>query len=556
LRRGLLLSLQLSEMGLPYTLCLNMTDEARDRGIVIDVSALSQELGVPVVETVATTKMGLDETRHRTLTFSGQPREVSVDYPEPLRLALEELIPLLPETSISTTALGLMLLAVDSSIMSRLENAVDSATLAVIQGIIGRTKQQFNRSLNVEITRARMVAASRLLAMVSRQRETPLTSLAQWLGRATVHPLGGLAFVAVVLTGMYYFVGVFGAGTLVDFLESTIFGAYLVPWITNAVQTLLPWQLLKDLLVGEFGLLSMALSYSIAIVLPIVGTYFLAFGLLEDSGYLPRLSVMMNRVFKAMGLNGKAVLPMVLGLGCDTMATMTTRILDSRKERIVVTLLLALGVPCSAQLGVILAMLQGISLGASFIWLGVILVTIFAVGYLAALILPGQSSDFLLELPPLRRPQLGNILVKTLARLEWYLREAVPLFFLGTFILFIIDRLEILTWIEEVSAPVVQVLLGLPKEATAAFIMGFLRRDYGAAGLFILARDGQLDVVQTLISLVVITLFMPCIANLFMIVKEHGWKVTVGISAFVLPFALLVGGALNWVLRALPWALP
>ena len=102
----------------------------------------------------------------------------------------------------------------------------------------------------------------------------------------------------------------------------------------------------------------------------------------------------------------------------------------------------------------------------------------------------------------------------------------------------------------------VQVLLGLPKEATAAFIMGFLRRDYGAAGLFILARDGQLDVVQTLVSLVVITLFMPCIANLFMIMKEHGWKVTVWISAFVLPFALLVGGALNWVLRALPWALP
>jgi len=563
LRRGLLLSLQLTEMGLPYVLCLNMADEARDRGITIDKRALSEELGVPVVETIATQKIGLDEARRRTLDGNSQPRQVSITYPEPIRKAVEELIPLLPvpegslcKASISHKSLALMLLAGDPTLSAWLDTAVNAATGKLIKSIVDRTRRAFTRSVNVEITQARMRTVTHLLDQVLQQRETRLTSLGRWLGRAAVHPVGGFAFVAAILAGMYYFVGIFGAGTLVDWLEEGLFGSYIVPGLTRVVETIFPWQLIRDLLVGEFGLFSMALSYSIAIVLPIVGTFFIAFGLLEDSGYLPRLSVMMNRIFRAMGLNGKAVLPMVLGLGCVTMATMTTRILDSRKERLIVTLLLALAVPCSAQLGVILAMLQGISLGAAAIWLGVVVGTIIVVGYLSAKVLPGQSSDFLLEMPPLRRPMMGNIVVKTLARLEWYLREAVPLFFLGTFLLFVMDRLAILVWIENATSPLIQTFLGLPREATAAFIMGFLRRDYGAAGLFLLAREGQLDTVQTLVSLVVITLFMPCIANFFMIIKEQGWRVALGIAAFILPFAILVGGAVNWSLRLLKGVFP
>lgn len=571
LRRGLLLSLQLAEMELPYVLCLNMTDEARERGITIDSKALAKELGVPVVETIATQKVGLEEARRLVLDDSGQPRQVPITYPEPIQKAVEEIVPLLPvpkdskeslsgrslrKTSISRKSLALMLLTGDTTLTAWLDTAVDPATGEVIRDVIDRTQRAFARSVNVEITQARMRAASRLMDEVLQHRATHLTSLARWLSRATIHPVGGFVFVSAVLAGMYYFVGVFGAGTLVDWLEEGLFGSYIVPGLTRVVEAVLPWQLLRDLLVGEFGLFSMALSYSIAIVLPIVGTFFIAFGLLEDSGYLPRLSVMMNRVFKAMGLNGKAVLPMVLGLGCVTMATMTTRILDSRKERLIVILLLALGVPCSAQLGVILAMLGGVSLGAAGIWLVVIVGTIFLVGYFSAKVLPGQTSDFLLEMPPLRKPLLGNILIKTVARLEWYLREAVPLFFLGTFVLFVMDRLAVLVWIENATGPIIQTFLGLPREATVAFIMGFLRRDYGAAGLFLLAREGQLDTIQTLVSLVVITLFMPCIANFFMIIKEQGWRVALGMAAFILPFALLLGGILNWTLRLVNVAFP
>ena len=338
---------------------------------------------------------------------------------------------------------------------------------------------------------------------------------------------------------------------MVGLMEEVLFGTYINPLAIKLVEFLIPIPLLQELLVGEYGLITMALTYALALIFPIVGTFFLVFGILEDSGYLPRLAVMVNKVFKVMGLNGKAVLPMVLGLGCDTMATLTTRILDSKKERLIVILLLALGVPCSAQLGVILGMLAGVSLKAAILWASTIVGVILMVGFLAAQILPGKGSDFVLELPPLRIPQLSNILIKTAAHIEWYLREPVPLFLLGTLILFILDQFALLGVIESWASPVVVGFLDLPIKATESFIVGFLRRDYGAAGLYTLFEAGQLDPIQVVVSLVTITLFVPCIANFFIIIKEKGWKIALAVVCFIFPFAFLVGGALNWILR---WA--
>jgi ferrous iron transport protein B len=295
----------------------------------------------------------------------------------------------------------------------------------------------------------------------------------------------------------------------------------------------------------------MALSYAIALILPVVGTFFLVFGVLEDSGYLPRLAVMMNRGFSAMGLNGKAVLPMVLGLGCDTMATLTTRVLETKKERVIVTLLLALGVPCSAQLGVILGITSQIGTVAILWWVGTILLVLFLVGWLSSLLLPGRRSDFILELPPLRMPRLKNILLKTVARIEWYLKEAVPLFFLGTFILFLLDRTGALTPVTWAAAPIVTDWLALPEEATPAFLIGFLRRDYGAAGLSDLWRQGLLSPRQAVVALVTITLFVPCVANFFIMIKERGLRTGVLMFLFIFPFAFLVGGLVNIVMNVL-----
>jgi ferrous iron transport protein B len=251
-----------------------------------------------------------------------------------------------------------------------------------------------------------------------------------------------------------------------------------------------------------------------------------------------------------MGLNGKAVLPMILGLGCDTMATMTTRILETRKDKIIVTLLLALGVPCSAQLAVIFGMLAGFPAWIFISWALIIFGVILLVGFLAGKLVSGECASFILELPPLRWPQMKNILIKTLSRIEWYLQEAVPLFILGTLILFTLDKSGAMTSLEYWARPLVVNWLGLPVESTSSFIIGFLRRDYGAAGFFALAKKGLLTHHQVLVALVTITLFVPCIANFFVIIKERGWKTALAIVGVVVFIALLVGGMLNWVLKA------
>ncbi|MCX7914939.1 MAG: ferrous iron transport protein B, partial [Verrucomicrobiae bacterium] len=308
-------------------------------------------------------------------------------------------------------------------------------------------------------------------------------------------------------------------------------------------------RLAHDFLVGPYGQITMALSYALAIVLPIVTSFFLLFSVLEDSGYLPRLAVMVNRLMRRMGLNGKAVLPMILGLGCDTMAAMTTRILETRKERVVTTLLLALAVPCSAQLGVLLAMLTRISFAAALFWVGLITGVCVVVGWLAARLHGGAGSDFIMELPPMRRPQWDNVIAKTLARLKWYLWEVVPLFMAGTAVLF---GLHELGWLERMAAwtePLVTGWLGLPRETAAAFLIGFLRRDYGAVYLLDAATGpaAVLTAHQVLVAMVTITLFMPCVATLFMIQRELGWRTAAAIALFVFPFAFFMGGVVHHV---------
>ena len=281
------------------------------------------------------------------------------------------------------------------------------------------------------------------------------------LGRLSVHPAWGWPILLVVLLAVYEVVGVFGAGVLVDLLEDGLFGRHLNP-LAKAAFGHLPSRFLQDLFVGEYGVVTMGLTYGLAIVLPIVATFFLVFGALEDSGYLPRLAVMADRSFRVMGLNGKAVLPMVLGLGCDTMATMTTRILSTRKERVLATLLLALGVPCSAQLGVILAMLAAVPLSAGLVWFLTIAAVMVAVGWLGNRLLAGRRGEFVVELPPMRLAAARQRPRQDRRRVEWYLKEALPLFVLGTLLLFALDRLDLLSAINRAGRPVVSGLLGLP----------------------------------------------------------------------------------------------
>ena len=545
LQRALVLATQLAEMEVPFVLTLNMDDEAQALGIRIDAERLSEILGAEVVRTVATRSQGVDELRGLLERPSPHSRFVAT-FDDELEEAIKQVMALLPPGASAPRWLALMLLTGHEGVLE-----AASPTLAVrVAAIRESLDARYGEPLGYVIMRQRQEAVRRLTGQVSSGRSVAREPLSALLGRLTIHPIWGVPVVLAVLYLMYRFVGQFGAGTLVGFLEEVVFGEYISPWATDAVAWV-PSSIIRDFFVGEFGLITMALSYGLAIILPIVGTFFLAFSLLEDSGYLPRLAVVINRPFKLMGLNGKAVVPMVLGLGCDTMATMTTRILDTRKERLQVTLLLALAIPCSAQLGVIAGIMGGLSTTAVLIWGGVVVATLFVVGYLASRVLPGRGSDFIQELPPLRVPRLSNVLLKTVTRMEWYVKEVLPLFIIGTAFLFVLDRVGALGRIEVAMSPLVEGLLGMPGESAQIFIMGFLRRDYGAAGLFDMVRDGQLDALQALVALVVITLFIPCFANFLMIVKEFGPRTAVAVTAFILPVAFLVGGAVNVTMRTL-----
>jgi ferrous iron transport protein B len=570
-RRTLLLSLQIAEHGVPFTLCLNMSDEAKERDNELDPGALAATLGIPVVGTSALRKWNLEKLKRAAI----EPKRArfQVTYPAAIEQGIDSVLEVLDDHPIASRGIALSILAGDQTLAPHLPQE-SLELLARIRHDVGVALGQ---PPSVVIATTRVAAVDRLLGSDA-QHDVKPNGFRDWLGVMTMHPVWGIPFLLGVLYVAWLFVGNFGAGTLVDLLETNVFNGFLNVWIIRGLDAVASFphlhaleegvlapaytltgqltggqqvaRFLHDLLAGPYGVITMALTYAIAIVLPVVITFFLFFGVLEDSGYLPRLAVMLNRIFRKMGLNGKAVLPMVLGLGCDTMATLTTRILETKKEATIVTLLLALGVPCSAQLGVIMAMLGPLAPGATLLWLGVTVGTIFFVGLLASKVVPGQAGDFILEIPPVRVPKLSNIMIKVLARTEWYLKEAVPLFVVGTLLLYLLDVAKLLTKIQNFFSPVIVAGLGLPAEATNAFLIGFLRRDYGAAGLFAMQKDGLLSGVQTVVALTTITLFIPCVANFLVILKERGTKAGMLIASFILLYAFGIGAAMNYLLKA------
>jgi len=549
MKRSLFITIQLIEMGLPLVIDLNMRDEASSRGIDIDESALSDIFGLDVASTIAVQKKGI--TSLKKVMVRPRISNYKFYYDDHIEKYISMIEPLIPDSHISKRSVALMVLSGDRTLKGWLLGNLSKDKIIHIESYANKAAENYSEPLSYIISQQRLKVVEEVAGKIIKKTAPPRKRLSGFFEAVTTHPVWGFPFLMIVLYVVYEFVGRFGAGTLVDFFEETVFGEYLNPWAVKIVKALVPVQLLQELLIGPYGVMTMALTYAIAIILPITATFFIAFSIMEDSGYLPRLAAMLNKVFRVMGLNGKAVLPMVLGLGCDTMATLTTRILDTPKERLIVIILLALGVPCSAQLGVVLGMFGKQPVSAVLIWAGTLVAVIVLVGFLAAKLIPGQRADFILELPPLRLPQFSNVFIKTLWRIEWYLKEAVPLFILGTLILFTADKLKIIPLAQKMASPVIVSVLGLPAEATQSFIMGFLRRDYGAAGLFNLQEQGLLNTEQVVVSLVTITLFIPCIANLFMIIKEKGLKIAMLTAAFVFPFSILVGGVLHRVLLML-----
>lgn len=471
-------------------------------------------------------------------------------YPEPIERAIASLEAwlqglgennLLSQYSRSPRSLALLLLQKDPTLWQTLANNPQQQQEVEILLTVAQNQLRYPLDLAIAETRQKQARALEEIAIQKSQATANATTEA--LHRLTVNPITGFPILmAILYFGVYKFVGEFGAGELVDRIEG-FFEGQINPVVNRIAAQIFPWQPLQDLIGNDYGIITLGIRYATAIVLPIVATYFLMFSVLEDSGYLPRMSLMLDRLFKSIGLSGRAVIPMVLGLGCDTMATMVTRTLETRRERLIATFLLSLAVPCAAQWGVILGLLAQ-KPAALMVWGGLIVGIFLIAGYLSAKLFPGTSGAFYLEIPPLRLPKLRNILTKTWVRMKWYFWEILPLFIWASVFIWL-GRLTglfdvIIRGIEPVATAI-----GMPKETAPVFLYGFFRRDYGAAGLFDMQQQGGLTGNQLVIAAIVLTLFLPCIAQLQMMIKERGLKTTTAMVAFIFPFAFLVGYCVN-----------
>ncbi len=507
LERDLFLTQQLIDLGIPLVVALNMMDEVSRNGLDIDLQALSQELGVPVIPTVAVSGKGIKELKqHIPLASVGRA------HPAVTKKLDQQVLPTEDRRQ------ALLLLEDDQDTLDLLQLPPTGQRDA----IYGQRRERVN-------------------AIVSRvlQQTDKGASFGVILGRLMVRPWTGVPLLLLTLGGMYWVLGILIADRVVGITEEVIMQGLYEPFVRNLIGGWIdPASILGRILIGEFGVLTMTVTYVLGLLLPLVLGFYLLLSVMEDSGYLPRVAVLVDKALNKIGLNGRAVIPLILGFGCVTMATITTRLLGSKRERMIAIALLALTIPCSAQLGVITGMIAPLGWRYISIYLVTILAVFAIVGTLLNKVLPGKSTDLFIDLPPIRWPQAGNVLKKTLNKSYMFILEAAPLFALGALLISALEISGLLTSLQNVFAPVTVGLLKLPKEAAVAFIMGIVRRDFGAAGLASL----PLSAGQVLVAMVTITMFVPCIASVLVIFKERNWKesLLLWLSSFLAAF--LVGG--------------
>jgi ferrous iron transport protein B len=307
---------------------------------------------------------------------------------------------------------------------------------------------------------------------------------------------------------------------------------------------------LHEMIVGNFGILTMGVINAIVTVVPILVVFFLIINFLEDVGYLPNLSVLATRAFAPFGLTGKAVLPIILGTGCNTMATLTSRMMETREERIIVSFLIALGVPCAVQLGVMLAIFATAPFSTLLIVMGSVLATAILCGIALNRFMPARTaSTFILELPALHWPDWRNIVQKTYYRIKSFLLEALPMFVFAAALMFALEKSGLLLLIKKWLHPVITGFLSMPDKVTEVFILVLSRREVGAVYFKDMVDKGELDAYQIVTGLVVMTLFIPCISNTMVMIKELGTRWAVSINLAIIAIAILVGGLVDFLLR-------
>ncbi len=502
LERDLFLTSQLIDLNIPLVLVVNQIDEAHAGGIDIDFKKLEDDLGVKVFPTIATRKQGVADVIDFLKTG---------DFPVSNKIS-PSVIKMFKDREMSNTERIYELLKLECSHLNTKE-----------------CEELHNERIDF------VNSALKKSVVFNAPKKRIISSLEHFF----FHPVTGFITTALVLYLLFEIVGVWISGNVVDFVYGGL-EEHFCPMLHKFVDSYIKNGLVSEIIAGEFGVFTMALSIIIGVLVPLLTAFYIFMSILEDSGYLPRMSVFCDEMLKKIGLNGRAVIPLILGLGCTTMGTITTRILPTDKERMITIALLGIAIPCAAQQGIIVVLLA--SIGGLKVWLLYLLMlflTMAAVGTLLSKFAKGKTSDLFISLPPLRVPNFLNITKKTVSRMVSFLKEATGFFVLSSIIISTMNYFGWLKAIEKALEPIVVNILHLPSEFSNVFIMGLIRRDLAASGLFEMASVSNMTPLQIFVSAVVITLFVPCIAMLIMVFKERGIKE--GVILWISAFCIAIG---------------
>lgn len=556
--RNLYLVLQCLDLEIPAVVALNMVDYATKVGLSVDDRKLSELLGVPVVRTVATTGKGvkdLVEASVRVASRRLKKEGALVDYSDEVAAAVTELERLVTKSRISTPFsssprfAAMMLLEGDQEfrdILAKNEGGED--VIRAADGILRRLNPKARGSAFSIIASERYRLAGEIATTVEAKTFRP-TLLSERLRHLTVSPATGLPILALVFAGLFSFI--FLAGGALSKAIASSWGAFVSPILDAAVETIWGGVIGRVMLWGlDAGVLAW-----LTIGVPYVLTFYVALSLLEDSGYLNSIAFLMDGLMHRVGLHGRAMIPMLAGAGCNVPAIMGTRVLSTRRERLIASTLIVL-VPCSARLAVIVGAVAN-TIG----WLYAFLILAFEgsiiilVGYGLHKVLPGESTGLVMEMFPFRVPSARSTLKKTWFRFRDFVTIAFPMVTLGSLAMGALYETGALWVVNSALAPMVTGILGLPAIAGLALVLGVLRKEltlelllalaivqFGARGA---SLQGFMTPVQLFVFALVVTIYVPCIATISVLGKELGWKSALLISSFTVGVAILVGGLAN-----------
>jgi len=540
LKQSLILTSDLLELGIPVVVSLNAIDETTRKGVWIDSDGLSRLLGVPVVELMAMHGRGIENLKDAISKARNGRR--SVRYGDNLEKKIADIESKLPEDINYKRKASVLMLLQDSFLLNSLKKEYGEEKIEQLLKKVNRIRLEFRGDLAHIINNKRNRWVDNITERVIRKQKVTRGDFSQVFANLCRHPLFGLPILMTIIFIMYFLVANI-AGVISGWLDGTLW----IP-VQNQIDNLISSRFLSDFLIGDYGILSLGLANAVVTILPILSLFFVFFNVLEDSGYIPNLSVLTKRIFEKVGLSGSAIMPLVLGFGCKTMATLATKSLRSSKEKYITICLIAFGIPCSAQLGINISILGRMGFMAFVVAFSVLLFIDIVVGVVLNMFLKeGEKSYFIQELPEMRLPNLKAVLIKTYYRLYWFLKEAVPVFIFAAAALFIIDKVGILDGMKKILSPVIEGFLGFPEEMVDVLLICFARHEAAAAMIINLVDKGLLNYVQSIVAVIII-MMIPCFANVGAIIKEIGLRKALTMVVSIYIGSLLLAGSLNWIL--------